>query len=58
MIFTKEELEDAAKFSNFCQAFKMELWEKHQIAGTPPLNEEILDRILLDMWNKYCGKLE
>lgn len=43
-----EILKDSAKFSNFCQKFKMEWWSNDL---NPYLTENILDNICLIVWD-------
>ena len=64
-IFSKEQIKDAAKFSNFCQEMKLKIWSaspKFNIGATEEINglpeEGSLDDIALYLYNKYIAKRE
>lgn len=50
-IFTKEEVEDAARYANFSQSFKMLMWERG-FSG-----EEKLEEVAMILFNKYVKKV-
>ena len=59
---TNEEMkaaaQDSAKFSNFCQKIKMQLWERMGDMGDtmPHIAEKWLDEILLMAWREFHDK--
>jgi hypothetical protein len=52
MNITPSMLEDAARFSNFAQKFKMLMWNMTLQAHNRPLTEDDYDTVALELW-KY-----
>ena len=52
-----DKLKDAARFSNFCQAMKMALWEKSKNSSNGQVyelpSEKDLDEIALKLWRHF-----
>ena len=49
-MITKEQMDKAAKFANFCQWFKLELWNAKEGNFVP---EKKLDEIAMKIFEKF-----
>ena len=49
-MITKEQIEEAGKFANFCQWFKLELWNAREGNFIP---EKSLDEIAMKIFDKF-----